>query len=1132
MPAAAWARFTSEQLRAALLIDRPVVAPAGAGAGKTAVMAVRYCACLLDHDRDGRRLGPDRVLAIAFTREAAANLRARVDRTLRAVLTSGAFPGPGPDGIADRPLADEARAHLATCLGELPAAPITTFDGLCVELVGEHAARLGRDPDLAPPDELAWSACAERAWRRLRGQAVAARDADLIDLVTAWGEERLIGMVRRLADQAGALPEAAVRAAASDALTALRTRRQDQLDEAIAALAQARGLARRGVLGDGIAAIPPQPDADPRALRAWLVAGNGLVMTGNRDVALKAAVTRLRMAIWHPASKKSQALNRASLLALAYGDAEAERDRVRRAERLAAVVERFRVLRDAEAETVGIAGFARLEAEALRLIADRATRRALAGRFVHALVDEAQDLNRLQSALAEALSAEGTRLFVVGDHRQSIFGFRHADPAVFSGWIAAIADAPQRSAGTRPLGEVVPLAHNFRSHPAVVDGIAAIFGQREFANRFAVDAIVAGCTADQFAGAGLVGLWQVDADPQAPDLSAVERTAAWCAARIAAGIAAGRCAGDHAIVLRARTHMRAYAVALERVGVPYDTDFPGGLYDSQECHDVEALMRLAASPGDRMAWAVALGGPWGVADHHDLALTSALCRSGPGDAAVQIALTRDTRLPGILAELRGLLASEGAAAAVRALARSPVLARRYAGMPLARRRLANLALLADEERSAGAPLDAHALVERWRERRRLGVDAGEAAGEEIGGRGVRLMTIHGAKGLEWPVVLVPGLERDFGFERRDLTLPVLGRAGAHGLELLCGLGDDEREMAGGRDREPPPPLALLLAREDLRARLLAEEARLLYVACTRARAELHLVSAQAPVIDASPRRPVDWLADPALAAAGLIWRQVVAPEVSAVVPPPPMRSTLPPLASAGPAATTRLLALTDLVERVVPAPEVTVGGSARHLARAVGTACHLALRRHGHGMPAAAASAVLAPWAAQLGDARARALAGALADPGLVPGYWAASRRLHEQPVVGAIASGLLVSAQIDLLIEDADGSWRLFDYKSGAAVDGPAARMQVRCYAGLCAGLLPGPLTGAWLVDLERRSLVAVPITDADLTDAWQHLRQAACQELTVAKDPASMDARPMPQPIPSFAPADPRTFGPGTGT
>ena len=127
---------------------------------------------------------------------------------------------------------------------------------------------------------------------------------------------------------------------------------------------------------------------------------------------------------------------------------------------------------------------------------------------------------------------------------------------------------------------------------------------------------------------------------------------------------------------------------------------------------------------------------------------------------------------------RVVLASEGVAAAIRALIRDERLTRRYGALPLARRRIANLARLAEEEQSAGTALDAPAFIARLAERRRLGVDGEEAAGEHLGSRGVRLMTIHQSKGLEWPVVFLPDLHRTF--ERRDFNQKAIGQVGDDG----------------------------------------------------------------------------------------------------------------------------------------------------------------------------------------------------------------------------------------------------------------------------------------------------------------------------------------------------------------
>src|SRR6185436_2349017 len=110
---------------------------------------------------------------------------------------------------------------------------------------------------------------------------------------------------------------------------------------------------------------------------------------------------------------------------------------------------------------------------------------------------------------------------------------------------------------------------------------------------------------------------------------------------------------QHAILLRTRSRMRLYAQALERAGIPYDTDFPGGIYDAQECHDLEAVLRLCVNPHDRRALAIALGGPWGAADPADRTL---MVRALGLDPAAGWALAAaEAPLGALVAGLRPLL---------------------------------------------------------------------------------------------------------------------------------------------------------------------------------------------------------------------------------------------------------------------------------------------------------------------------------------------------------------------------------------------------------------------------------------------------------------------------------------------
>jgi ATP-dependent helicase/nuclease subunit A len=1125
-----WTRFTDDQLRAALLVDRAVVSVAAAGSGKTQVLAVRYCACLL-RDRlphrppqEPARLTPDRVLAITFTREAAAELRARIDRVLRAILAADPprFPDPLRSQDGDAALDPDEIDHLTRCLALLPAAPIGTIDGFCLDLVAEHAAALGRDPDLRPPggNGPEWAESREEAWSALRAEMAQAGGGELLEVVAAYGEPRAKDLVLALAGQTDVVPGQGVAAAAGDPVAELLSRRRVRLDAIPAALAHARQLVKPHTnCGQDLAAaaaLAGSVPADPAQLAPWLAAIAGIRGHGQRGEAM-AAVRVLRDLVREPRKGASLAL-------LTAYDAAHEARWQHRAAALAHCVRRWRALHSAAAARRGATGFAAIAADALRLLDDPARRARLARRHQHLLLDESQDMNRLQWELVGRLAGPGVRLFAVGDHRQSIYGFRHAEPALFR----RCEDAIETGGGER-----APLGMNFRSHPALVDAVGALFQVPALCDDFQPDQIRPGRAAADAPGPGTLARWRLLPDFPPDDRAEANRRlheaqAELVAALVARGIMAGREPGHHAVLLRSRARMRLYAAALERRGIPVDPDYPAGLYQAQEVHDVEAILRLCLDPHDRFALAVAAAGPWSAADPQDRTLMhAALAR--PDGAGAAAALLDGTPLGAVVAGLRPLLAGEGVASAIRHLAADARLSARYGRLPLARRRLANLAVLAAEEDGAGA-LDAAAFIARLDARRRLDADAAEASGAGLGGRGVRLLTVHGAKGLEWPVVLVPDLAKRFN--AGDRARPGLARIADDGgaLELVCGPSADEAVEDGAIG------LRHALAAEDLAARQTAEEARLFYVACTRAAAELHLIEVMLKEPDAA-----DADAD-GLATSVADWLAASPPQVVAVPPDPaplapamagavarihgPAVASAPPPASASPdapipttahalgathaatlaataaAPAARIMAVTDLVALALgesPSTD-TVAAGPRAIARALGLAVHAALAAHGPGMDPHHAAAALAPFAGQLDPERLATLARHLADPGLVPGWGQARQRLAEQALVADLVPGdpsRLVSGAADLLLRHADG-WRLYDFKTGAAAHHPAAALQLQAYAHMVAPHLDAPLLGLAVIGVETARVIPVP---PDPT-AWTRL-VAAWDGMTMTGNP-----------------------------
>lgn len=1056
-----WATFTDEQRRAAFLVDRSVVSAAAAGSGKTQVLAVRYCACLL---RDGEPLGPDRILAITFTREAAANLRARIASVLGDILAAPepAFPDYLRAGGEDVALTESERAHLQRALLGLPHAPIGTVDAFCAELVAEHADRAARDPALQPPPEgPEWMACQEQAWQVLRRQAAAAGGGALGLLIGAYGERALRRRIAALAEQALALPQEDLVAPPADAAARLAERRQPQLEALAQLVEDLRGCGPSPAAAAILALVPAPLPRGGEALRAAIRALDGLEA---RAKAGKEIVQAIQDCLAYPAQRRGgtrpaegSRLGCASLLAWAAADPEQTAVLHQRAVAGSQVVRDYQAALLEAAAQAGIAPFARTARTALALLGEPGVARTLTQRLRHLLLDEAQDLSRLQGALVDTLAATTPppRVFTVGDHRQSIYGFRHAEPALFQRWEAAV----------EPTGARAPLGKNFRSEPVLVEAVRRIFAG-ELTAAFRPHEIASG-QEPRHADATL-GCWRVTGDdPEAAEALQIARL-------VADSVVAGRPPGDHAIIMRTRRRMRLYADQLERAGLPVDTDFPGGLFEAQECWDLEAVLRLCCCPHDRFALACALAGPWGVEDPQDRRLLVEALEA-PGTTGAALVLAR-TPLGTLVPRVTRVLAQEGVAAAVRLLVHDGALSRRYAGLPLARKRLANALALAQEAQEAG--VDAVGLVTRWRQRRALGADGAEADGQGLGTRGVRLLTIHGAKGLEWPVVILPEMgerlvDRDTGC--------LVGLASAEGLAL-----------AAAADRDGGPALAYALAREDLGQLRRAEDARLFYVAATRAVAQLHLIRSDDPQGRPGPCM-AEWVD-----AAGFAWQDVTprAPQPVVIGQAVPHRDPLPALAPAPPVPPAQVRALTALVD-AFPEPGRAAGAvptlPAGDAARRLGVAVHRLLAR-GAIPDAAAIARVLAPFAGDLEPMVLEAIGTTLAH-GLTPLLAQAQRVLREQPFVAEVAPGdptRLVVATPDLVLAQPDGRWQVVDFKTGATAGSTHDQRQVRWYAAVVARHLGAPVARAAILDLRQGALLEVALSGdpwEELATAWQRL-------------------------------------------
>ena len=549
-------------------------------------------------------------------------------------------------------------------------------------------------------------------------------------------------------------------------------------------------------------------------------------------------------------------------------------------EQIAVLLERFgERYAEAKAQRAGL-DFEDLELGVRDLLAaDPEDRRRWSERFALIMVDEFQDTNRLQLDVLEAL--ERDNLFAVGDEFQSIYGFRHADVTIFRERRAALGELRVR-----------PLTANFRSREELLDVLNAAYAP-QWPERFAP--LLAG-NGKPDAGAELrlfdpgdpggavpsVELLVTDSRGWDEDtrlgLAGVETKphrraeARALAHRLREEIDMGRPARDIVVLVRATASLRVLEEALEEQGVTTYVVGGRGYWSQQPVRDGLAYLAALANP---LAEEALLG-----------VLASPFCGVG-ADALILLAEAGRELGGGIWAALRaaaaepeaGLLAVLPAAEAARLrefaaffaqerahAERLPVevlLERALAGTGydlavLARasgeRRLANLRklmrLAREYERAEGR--DLHGFLAYAATRDLAAAREGEAPLESEGLDAVRLMTIHRAKGLEFPVVCVADLGRQ-GAGQRDRLL--IGPDGEVGLRL---------QTPGGGESTPALAFERLAAAAALEED--AEERRLFYVAMTRARDRLILSGSTDPERRAEPRPggpPLDWIA-PAL----------------------------------------------------------------------------------------------------------------------------------------------------------------------------------------------------------------------------------------------------------------------------
>ncbi len=548
--------------------------------------------------------------------------------------------------------------------------------------------------------------------------------------------------------------------------------------------------------------------------------------------------------------------------------------------------------------------------------------RSWGSRYVEIMVDEYQDTNAVQNLIFNALS-NGRNLFLVGDVKQSIYRFRLADPTIFLDRYDRWPPAAEAEPGE---GRKLLLSHNFRSRPEVLEGTNFIFknvmsrqaGELDYTDAEALRVGRRDLAPDPRYS---LELWCVDVADLTDDGERGKTDKDLVEARAAArrvrdlldeGLdVGGRPARPEDVVILLRSPgpvLRHYAAALDELSIPWTADGGREFFGTTEISVAIALLQIVDDPRQDVPLLAALRSPVFRFSPDRLAQLRAGAEGSVYDALRAGAERGEGDCVDFLAlldELRALAAEESSHRLLWYIYDRTDLPAVFAGMEAGERRRANLMALYDEacrfERDGHRGLMAFLLhLTRMAENGVPVPVAGTAAG------GVRLLSIHRSKGLEFPVVLLCGLERQFN--ETDMARPILFHP-----ELGLGPKRVDRTRMVRYTTIARDGVALRLRRE-----LRAEEMRLLYVAMTRAEHKLILFSAvngqavrlaglaqqaQCPVPPrqaADARSMAEWVLTPALCRgdSGALWAELDCP-----------RPALP--AEQGPAWDIRLVPGTD-----------------------------------------------------------------------------------------------------------------------------------------------------------------------------------------------------------------------------
>lgn len=878
-------QWTDEQWQAITEENHDLLVAAAAGSGKTAVLVERIIRKILSPDR---QTGIDDLLVVTFTNAAAAEMRERIGRALDQQI-----------------IAHPEDAYLRKQQALLSKASIMTLHAFCLSVLKKNYYDLDIDPNFRLLDETEAGLLREEVLDEVLEDHYSSGDAGFYRLVDQYSGDRSDELIRSLILRIynfslshpwpehwlDSLPAAYQQDEGKSIDDFSWTR---ELKKVFFLKVSGAAAALRGALA--VCGAPGGPDVYIGTLTEDISRLSGLMTLKtagwekirsavstfafpklraasgkNYDSALKDQVRKTREQV-----KKMIAGYQQDWFARDSNELLQDvRDMAPSVSLLVRLVRQFAGQFSAEKQSRGVLDFSDLEHQCLTVLraddavpgSEKPSAVALQyrKRFAEVLVDEYQDTNRVQEAILRLIKKNGAEgnLFMVGDVKQSIYGFRLAEPGLFTEKYKTFSESGSR-------GAKIDLSSNFRSRREIISGTNYLFRQIMDGSSGGVDydraaELKFGATypdGDRPVDLELIDRSQSsppdqDTDEDSEDYNATELEAAAVSDRIRAMVGDGSNPAfqvcdrerrqmrplhyrDIAILMRSATTSAAVMKdVLSSHGIPAYAELTKGYFDTVEVSVMLSVLQMIDNPFQDIPLASVLRSPIVGLNGDELARIRLSREQVPYFTALKayVKTHKDELGEKLLKFLEQLTSWQDYS---KAHAVSGLIWQIYrdtgyydyaGGLFGGTQRQANLKAFYDrarlyEKTSFRGLFRFLRFISRMRD---TGGDLGEARALSEQEDVVRIMTIHKSKGLEFPVVFLVGIDRKFN--RKDLSGPAL-------LHKTLGFGT---RWIDPEQRISVPTLPYLAIQERLAADSVAEEMRILYVAVTRAREKLILV---------------------------------------------------------------------------------------------------------------------------------------------------------------------------------------------------------------------------------------------------------------------------------------------------